>query len=87
MERIRKINTLIRKSLEYAYENPQDGKDYIRNLAQETSDDVIQKHIDLYVNDYSLSLGNSGRKAIEVLFTKSEKASNAGPSENLFFIP
>jgi 1,4-dihydroxy-6-naphthoate synthase len=41
---------------------------YVREHAQEMEMNVISKHIDLYVNDYSLSLGENGRKAVDKLF-------------------
>ena len=86
-ERIRKINKLIRESIEFAYANPTEGWSYIKNWAQETADDVIRKHIDLYVNDYSISLGKEGRNAIEVLFAKAKEAGIADLSGDLFYIP
>jgi 1,4-dihydroxy-6-naphthoate synthase len=39
--------------------------DYVIKHAQEMSEDVMRSHIDLYVNDYSISLGKKGRSAIE----------------------
>jgi 1,4-dihydroxy-6-naphthoate synthase len=44
--------------------------EFIRFNAQEMSDEVIRKHIQLYVNDFSLALGINGRKAVETMFTK-----------------
>jgi 1,4-dihydroxy-6-naphthoate synthase len=46
---------------------------FIREHAQEMDQDVIDRHIDLYVNDYSLSLGEEGRATIKKL---SELAGN-----------
>lgn len=63
-----KINKLIRKSLEYAFQQYPFISDYVKHHSQEMSEEVMRQHIDLYVNNYSLSLGNEGRKAIEVLF-------------------
>jgi 1,4-dihydroxy-6-naphthoate synthase len=62
-----KINTLIRKSLEYAFSHYPDLPDYVRNHAQEMDQQVMRQHIDLYVNNYSLSLGHDGEKAIQTL--------------------
>ncbi len=62
-----KIDHLIRKSIEYAFSNYPVLNDYIRDHAQEMSEDVMRKHIELYVNDYSLDLGEKGKKAIEKL--------------------
>jgi 1,4-dihydroxy-6-naphthoate synthase len=62
-----KINTLIRKSLEYAFSHYPDLPDYVRDHAQEMDQQVMRQHIDLYVNNYSLSLGLDGEKAIQTL--------------------
>lgn len=58
---------LLRRSIEYAFAHPDASRDFIRQHAQELDDEVIAKHISLFVNDYSLTLGSEGRKAIEAL--------------------
>lgn len=63
----KKIDSLIRKSIEYAYGNYPGLTDYIRMHSQEMSEDVMRKHIDLYVNDFSLDLGVAGKQAIDTL--------------------
>jgi len=63
-----KINRVLRKSVEFAFANPKSGLDFIRQHAQEMSEEVMYKHIDLYVNKYSIDLGDEGRKAIKLLF-------------------
>jgi len=62
-----KINALIRKSLEYAFSHYPDLPDYVKAHAQEMDQQVMRQHIDLYVNHYSLSLGQDGEKAIQTL--------------------
>jgi 1,4-dihydroxy-6-naphthoate synthase len=62
-----KINELIRKSLEYAFANYPVITDYVKQHSQEMSEEVMRQHIDLYVNKYSLDLGDQGRHAIEEL--------------------
>jgi 1,4-dihydroxy-6-naphthoate synthase len=62
-----KINGLIRKSLEYAFKNHPLIPDYVKQHSQEMSEEVMRQHIDLYVNNYSLDLGDEGRIAIESL--------------------
>ena len=54
----------------FAFENPKSGLDFIRAHAQEMSEEVMYKHIELYVNKYSVDLGEEGRKAIKILFDK-----------------
>jgi 1,4-dihydroxy-6-naphthoate synthase len=63
----KEIDRLIKKSIEYAFGNYPQLNDYIRNNAQEMSEDVMRKHIDLYVNDYSISLGEEGKKTVKKL--------------------
>jgi 1,4-dihydroxy-6-naphthoate synthase len=65
---LEKINRVLRRSVEFAFANPKSGLEYIRSHAQEMSEDVMYKHIDLYVNKYSLDLGEEGKKAIKLLF-------------------
>jgi 1,4-dihydroxy-6-naphthoate synthase len=61
------VNRLIRKSLEYAFEHYPQLSEYVTSHAQEMDERVMRQHIDLYVNDYSLSLGEDGNKAIRIL--------------------
>lgn len=68
-----KVNRLIRKSVEFAFANPKSGVEFIRQHAQEMSEEVMYRHIDLYVNKYSIELGMEGRKAIDVLFEMARK--------------
>ncbi|WP_343531145.1 1,4-dihydroxy-6-naphthoate synthase [Pedobacter sp.] len=70
-----KVNRLVRKSVEYAFENPKSGIEFIREHAQAMEEEVMYKHIELYVNQYSVDLGTEGRKAVDTLFdiaTKNE---------------
>ena len=59
-----KVGKLIKESIEYAYTHYPELNDYIRDHAQEMSEDVMRKHIDLYVNNYSLGLGEDGKQAV-----------------------
>jgi 1,4-dihydroxy-6-naphthoate synthase len=66
---ILEIDRLIRQSIEYAFRYHHDElTDYVKNHSQEMSDAVMRKHIDLYVNDFSIDLGEEGRKAVKKLF-------------------
>ena len=62
------INRILKRSVAYAFANPQASKDFIRCNAQEMNEEVMYKHIELYVNEYSLDLGIKGKKAITTLF-------------------
>lgn len=67
-----KINRVLRKSVQYAFDHPQEGLPYIRAHAQEMDDEVLFKHIELYVNAFSLDLGETGKSAIRALFTHAQ---------------
>jgi 1,4-dihydroxy-6-naphthoate synthase len=64
----KKVNRILKRSLEYAYENPSAALPFIKQYAQEMDEEVMYKHINLYVNDYSLDLGEKGKKAINTLY-------------------
>lgn len=68
-----KINRVLKKSVEYAFKNPKSGLEFIREHAQEMDEAVMYKHIELYVNQYSVDLGEEGRKAIDTLFAMALK--------------
>ena len=65
-----RVNRVIRRSVEYAFAHRTASLDYVRAHAQEMSEDVMYKHIDLYVNKYSIDLGAEGRRAVELLFER-----------------
>jgi 1,4-dihydroxy-6-naphthoate synthase len=75
-----KIDSLIRQSVEYAFNNPDASKEYVAQHAQEMNSEVQQQHIDLYVNDFSVNLGDDGKKAIMTLFNE---GFNAGVIPNV----
>ncbi len=68
------IDDLIRHSVEYAFQNPTASKEYIAHHAQEMDPTVQQQHIDLYVNDFSVTLGVDGKNAIQTLFDEGKKS-------------
>ncbi len=83
-----KINRVLRKSVEFAFANPKSGLEFIRQHAQEMSEEVMYKHIELYVNKYSVDLGEEGRKAIKLLFdTALEKGIIPEIKQNIFLTP
>jgi len=83
-----KVNRLLRKSVEFAFANPKSGIDFIKEHAQEMSEEVMYKHIELYVNKYSIDLGIEGRKAIDVLFKLAIEKGLIQPIEHdLYLIP
>ena len=69
-----RVNRVMRRSVEYAFANRTASLPFVRANAQAMSDDVMYKHIDLYVNDYSVDLGPEGRRAVEVLFDRARSS-------------
>ena len=65
---IKKIDQALKASIEYAYNNPNASKGYIQEHSQELNEKITKQHISLYVNDFSLDLGNEGKEAIKQLF-------------------
>ncbi len=70
-----KLERVLKKSVAYAFENPDDSSAYVQCHSQEMEKEVVDAHINLYVNKYSLSLAEQGRKAIALLFEKQGKSS------------
>jgi 1,4-dihydroxy-6-naphthoate synthase len=60
-----KVDALIKDSMEYAFENYPLITDYVKQHSQEMEPEVMKKHIDLYVNQFSINLGKDGRNAIK----------------------
>ena len=80
-----KVQRLIRKSIEFAFENPSESLAFVKRNAQEMDAEVMQKHINLYVNDYSISLGDKGKAAIEYMYKFSvEKQLIDSTTQDLF---
>jgi 1,4-dihydroxy-6-naphthoate synthase len=62
------VDKLIKQSVQYAFKNSYDIlPDYIKLHSQEMSEDVMRQHINLYVNDFTMDMGDTGRKAIQKL--------------------
>jgi 1,4-dihydroxy-6-naphthoate synthase len=69
-ELIKTVDLLIKESIEYAFKNPDASMDFVKQHAQEMEEEVVVKHIDLYVNEFSVQLGETGIKAVELMFGK-----------------
>lgn len=81
-----KVDLLVRESLEYAYARPDEPVKYIKQHSQELENDVIKRHIELYVNDYSLDLGDDGVAAVEALFNMAEDRGLIKPGGKPLFL-
>ena len=61
------MNELIRQSLQYSFDHYPEISNFVKQNAQEMSEEVMRQHIGLYVNEYTLDLGEEGRTAVAVL--------------------
>ena len=80
----KQLEEWIRKSLALAWANYPQLSPFIQLHAQEMEEDIMRKHITLYVNEYSRSLGETGQHAINVLFKKYMELQNKPSEENQF---
>jgi 1,4-dihydroxy-6-naphthoate synthase len=81
-----KVNEVLKRSVEYAFQNRTEPMSYIKKHSQELSDDVINRHIDLYVNDFSIDIGDDGEKAITELLSRAEDAGIIPESDRPVFV-
>ena len=79
--KIAAIEKAITASVLYARENPGEPTAYIRQHAQELDAEAIEQHIALYVNDFTLNLGEEGLAAIEELLVRAAQAQLIPPQE------
>ncbi len=73
-EIIAEINSAVALSLKWANKQPEACRVYIKENAQEMDDTVTENHIKLYVNDYSMDMGEDGRAAVAELFKRGKEA-------------
>jgi 1,4-dihydroxy-6-naphthoate synthase len=73
MATVLKFNKLLRKSIEYAFKNPESPLNYMKTHSQEMDEKVMMQHVELYVNKYTIDLGIEGKKAISQLFNTAQE--------------
>ena len=65
----RQIDRLVRRSVEFALENPDASREFVKRHAQAMDPEVMRQHIELYVNEYTVDLGEDGRAAVRHFIT------------------
>jgi 1,4-dihydroxy-6-naphthoate synthase len=80
-----KVEEAIRESLQYARAHPAEVLAYVKEHSQEMDESVMMSHINLYVNDFSLNLGNEGIAAVQRLFAEADKRGILPPSGKPLF--
>ncbi|HRN41371.1 MAG TPA: 1,4-dihydroxy-6-naphthoate synthase [Vicingus sp.] len=86
IDTILKVNRLLRKSIEYAFENPDSPLEYMQCNAQEMDKNVMMQHVGLYVNKYSIDLGDEGKSAITKMFNLAQEKGIIPSISNSLFI-
>jgi 1,4-dihydroxy-6-naphthoate synthase len=86
MDTIRKINRVMRRSVEYGFEHTADVMPYVCAHAQAMDPAVMQQHIDLYVTDFTRNLGEKGRAAVAGMFEMAYEKHLIPAYEKDFFI-
>ena len=81
-----KVDLLIKRSLEYAFENYPHITDYVKQHSQEMSETVMRQHIDLYVNNYSLQLGPEGKAAVHTFLDIYERLKKVSVQKESIFL-
>ena len=80
------LNRVMRRSVEFAFAHREASLPYVRAHAEEMSEEVMFKHIDLYVNHFSVNLGREGRRAIDLLFARASTAGIVPPVTGPLFL-
>ncbi|MEO1516371.1 MAG: 1,4-dihydroxy-6-naphthoate synthase [Bacteroidota bacterium] len=82
-----RIDRVLKRSVAHAFAHPDASTEYVRQHAQEMDLQVMRQHIALYVNDYSLDLGEKGRHAIEKMFAMAQQNNLVPDQPAELFVP
>ncbi|MDR2285921.1 MAG: 1,4-dihydroxy-6-naphthoate synthase [Prevotellaceae bacterium] len=63
----------LKNSILFANENPASSHDFVKRHAQEQAEEITSKHIELFVNDYTLALGDKGRNAVNFFLNETKR--------------
>ncbi len=74
IEKIRSITSLLKQSIQYSLEHRESGLEYAMTYARDMETDLADKFVGMYVNDYTLDYGESGRKAVQELLNRGHEA-------------
>lgn len=81
-----KVNRVMKRSVEYAYEQPDASYPFVKLYAQEMEESVMRSHIDLYVNEFTRNLGEEGKQAVRTLYSKAEELGIIPKMERSIFL-
>jgi len=80
------VSERIKSSVTVAFGNPEATMPFVKEYAQEMSEAVMKQHIALYVNEFTIALGKSGREAVETLLATGKKAGLMGEAYQPLFL-
>ncbi|HMR44125.1 MAG TPA: 1,4-dihydroxy-6-naphthoate synthase [Saprospiraceae bacterium] len=80
------LDRIMRESVQYAFEHPRDSKEFVKFHAQEMEESVMNQHISLYVNAFTLDLGEKGRAAVEFMADLARKKQIINNFDSRIFI-
>jgi 1,4-dihydroxy-6-naphthoate synthase len=75
----RELDRLVRASVEHALARRPAVSAWVRAHAQEMDEAVMRQHIDLYVNEFSVALGEAGRRAVRTLLEVHARTTPGAP--------
>ena len=75
------FNRVLHRSITHAFARPEDSRAYVASYARELSAAIQRKHIDLFVNAFSLDLGEEGHRAVDTLYQCYERIDQHGGSQ------
>ena len=81
-ETIATVQAVIRDSLEFAMQDPDCALPTMRQHAQEFDDDVLMKHVELYVNQWTVDLGDTGQRALDELSSRASQIGIVGEASS-----
>jgi 1,4-dihydroxy-6-naphthoate synthase len=64
------VDRVLSRSIEFAFNNPSSSMEYVRKYAVSMEQEVMESHINLYVNEYTRNLGEKGKAAVEKLYSE-----------------
>ena len=67
------FDRVLHRSISYAFAHPEASREYVASYARELSAEIQRKHVDLFVNRFSLDLGEEGRRAVDTLYARYER--------------
>jgi 1,4-dihydroxy-6-naphthoate synthase len=82
---VKKVQKAISDSISFAFAHPDQTVPYVKQHAQEMAPEVIQQHIELYVNEFTLNIGAEGILAIETLFSMAQESGLILPDSSPLF--